>query len=210
MNTLNTLGKSLGLVALAPLAIGVLGASSPPEPTNDSIEDYLDSHPNISVSDEAVHSARTARVEDEEARVVESLSRSGGSGSVPFATESSETESTSLDDASPTEVCGVQKAVFVNVTGWEESIDGCGIIGANDQATHIYSWNTDSLLWNAGPSCVEGRGYSTDPAIQTPEWFGAGCGTSGSVEAHLGERASVAKIRGRSNAPATVGYVLWQ
>ncbi|NQX34652.1 hypothetical protein [Herbiconiux sp. VKM Ac-2851] len=106
--------------------------------------------------------------------------------------------------------CDYRNAVFTNLGGWQESLDGCGIIGFDWTARYSYTWSRDTLAWNSGPSCVQGRGYSTSRSVSTPVWTNAGCGSSGSASAFIGNRATVAKIRGHVNAAGKIGYVRWR
>lgn len=185
---------------------------NPPAKQSRAIVDYLASHPQITVVDEAIYSSTTATVVDGNGRVVDVI---GGETSVGGASglETSHHRVRRGSNLNSFTHCSFQNAVFFNTTPWMESGAGCSIIGWDQNATFDYHWVQDPFGMNSGPSCVQVRGYNTNPKKSAPVWTGKRCGAGASVTAHIGNRATVAKIRGHVHAVSVVpqiGYVRWR
>lgn len=110
--------------------------------------------------------------------------------------------------AQPAATCNYRNAVFVS-NRYTNSVNGCSIWGWDGTAKYNYSWFQDTLAWNSGSSCVQGRGYWQSPSFSTVRWFNAGCGSSGGVSAHIGNRITTAMIRGKAIQLPAIGYVRW-
>ena len=190
--------RALAIPVTLVLAASLMGAAldevsvvTADPPGSESINDVLGQHPEVIVVDDAIFGSTA----------VELVRGSSDATDDAAAKEGAE---------SPFKGCDYRNAVFTNLTGWQDSLDGCGIIGFDWTARYSYSWSQDKFGWNSGPSCVQGRGYSTNRTVSTPVWSNAGCGASGSTSAFIGNRATVAKIRGHVNAAAKIGYVRWK
>lgn len=104
--------------------------------------------------------------------------------------------------------CSFRNAMFVT-TSWVQTIDGCGIIGVSSTARWVYQWHTNPDAELSGPACMEGRGYyNTNGSIV--RWYPSGCSNSGSVSVLIGNRATVAKMRGHVLYAASFAYVNWR
>lgn len=189
-----------GGIALLSLSLAAGPASATPPSGGaitsagaDPIEDYLEENPDVEVADPAVLNRESAVVV-------------GESGEVKDVVDGSDASSRSLEAAA---ACSYRNAMFVNYSGWQQTVDGCGVIGWDDTARWGYDWEQDIFAHNSGPSCMQGRGYYNSTATIT-RWYGAGCGSGGSASAYIGNRATVAKMRGYASAPPTFGYVRWR
>ncbi|WP_146083203.1 MULTISPECIES: hypothetical protein [unclassified Rathayibacter] len=198
------------MTAATCLAAALIATSSPVNAAEtistgntDSVSQYLEEHPDIVIADDAVLSSDSVIVFGSKGETVEVIGDDAPSEARTSGTAGNES-------AQVAAACSYRNASFVNVSGWVESTDGCGIIGYDSTARWSYSWTQDKFAFNSGPSCVQGRGYSVTPSVSTPVWYTAGCGGSGSANALIGNRATVAKIRGYSSAPGTIGYVRWK
>lgn len=194
--------KVLAISATVIVALGLVGASASSATASDSaaestIRGFLAAHPEISVVDQSVYEMERAIVVGKSGEVLQVLTADGESR-----------DSDSSDDLLAG--CSYRNAVFVNYSGWQQSVDGCGIIGLYGSSSWTYSWYTDFTAWNAGPSCIQARGYYVDPSNSNPRWYNSGCGTSGSITVHIGNRSTVAKIRGHAEVAPTIGYVRWK
>ncbi|MFB2554154.1 hypothetical protein [Herbiconiux liangxiaofengii] len=191
--------KPIALLVSIAILPCLMGAATQPPPDASStgqvdLEADIDGA-GATVVDPAVYDSETVVVVDESGSAIEQSSGDTGAGSASDAGLSG---------------CDYRNAVFTNLSGWQDSVDGCGIIGFDWSARYSYSWSQDTFAWNSGPSCVQGRGYSTNRTVSTPVWSNAGCGSKGTVSAFIGNRATVAKIRGHVNAVAKIGYVRWK
>lgn len=96
--------------------------------------------------------------------------------------------------------CGNIRAV-APFGSWSESQSNCALLGgAGTKKT--YWWRFEDLA-TTGAICVAGLGYTS---AKTPDWWGAGCGQSGSVTADWGSVAAYPKVRGMSYGAPLVGY----
>lgn len=87
---------------------------------------------------------------------------------------------------------------------WYTSVDGCSLIGVNDNATHLYEWVVDPN--SNGTVCMQGRGYYKIGVSWEPNWTDIGCGTVGGSYVTIGKVYTVAKVQGSSIG--TTGTVL--
>lgn len=179
-----------------PASAAAASLSDSTHPLNDETRDYLLDHPEIAIVDDSVLTADQAVVVDDSGRSTRMLS--------------GDEASSGIQPRSALGGCDYWNAVFVNVSGWQQSVDGCGVIGWNSAAKWSYHWTSSGTDWQAGPSCVQGRGYYISKSVKTPRWHGAGCGSGGRVTVNIGNRATVAKIRGHVQLPGQVGYVRWK
>lgn len=180
---------------LAPLVVAIAGfAPSASDVEVLPLDDYVDSK-EIPVVDPGFGHEGSAVVVDEDGLIVEVVDQDTGV----------ESRAPSLAAAS---ACSYRNALFINYTGWQVTVDGCSIIGFDRTARWNYQWYLDTQPDNAGPACMQGRGYFTDTTV--PRWYGAGCNAGGGVSAYIGNVATVAKMRGYSVTPPFWGYVRWR
>lgn len=186
--------KVLALACTATLSMSVAAfANADSEPSqnlsvvsSDQAKIYMGSHADIEVVDPAFYNADVAVIVGEQTDILRSL----GAEASPQAAR-----------------CPLMRAGFIHSHQWMESTNGCGIIGASKNANYRYGWTKDRYYLNVAPdACVQGRGYSYNLSVQEPLWFNAGCGANGEVVATIGNRITVAKIRGRTmgNLPSAV------
>ncbi|WP_143539031.1 MULTISPECIES: hypothetical protein [Rothia] len=147
---------------------------------------YISHHPNIEVADPGFFEADTVAITGiQDLPLGDSLSTSA------------------LQSAR----CPLLRAGFIYSHQWTESTNGCGIIGASRNANYRYGWTKDRYFLNVAPdACVQGRGYSYNLSVQEPIWVNAGCGANGEAVVTIGNRATVAKIRGKTmgSVPSSV------
>ena len=97
--------------------------------------------------------------------------------------------------------CGNVRAVSV-FGYWSESRSPCALLGGPG-SRKTYWWSFEDLA-TTGAICVAGLGCT--PAM-TPDWWGAGCGQSGSVTAEWGSVAAYPTTRAMRYGAPLVGYV---
>lgn len=199
------------MTGAAILAVALIFTSSPVQATgmpegsgSESVSQYLAAKHGVVIADKAVLNSETTVVFGANGETVQVLDN----GPAYEAKSSRATSTQAVKSAAAG--CSYRNASFVNASGWVDSTNGCSIIGFDSTAQWGYNWYQDMHGWNSGPSCVQGRGYSASQSVTMPVWYAAGCGGSGSVHALIGNRATVAKIRGHVNAPGTIGYVRWK
>lgn len=207
----------MGLVASNPAAAYADDSGTPAPST--SVEEYLVDNPQIRVVDPAVLNSDFATIVNGNGGIVEVLGSSTTDdkhASADKATpqggnaEASEARPDDRNAITQAPDCNTYRsAIFVNLTGYQESVTGCSIIGYDWTARYNYAWKQDPNGKQSGPSCIQGRGYETNQSNDTPAWYNAGCGASGGVSAYFGQRASLAKIRGFVELAGTIGYVQW-
>lgn len=203
----------VGLVASGPGA-AYADDSGTPAGTS-SVQEYLADNPQIKVVDPAVLNSDSASVIDGNGDVVEVLGGSSDDGNRAEVSQSGAAVNPEAQaggggaTTQATDCNTYRSAIFLNLTGYQESVTGCSIIGYDWTARYNYVWKQDPTGKQSGPSCVQGRGYQTNQSNDTPAWYNAGCGAGGGVNAYIGQRASLAKIRGFVELAGTVGYVQW-
>lgn len=160
---------------------------------------YINSNPNIHVADPAFFESESFVIVD--------------SNAVPQALPGNPAgilKQESVEATTPYSGCGYRRAAFTSAYNWTESTNGCGIIGASWNANYLYTWTKDRYFLNvASDSCVQGRGYYYSLGISEPRWQNAGCGANGRVVATIGNRATVAKVRGKTMT-TTPSSVYWR
>lgn len=192
--------KFVAITGVVLLAGSLMGASAPPQPTPggaDTVAEYLAAHPEVQVADKAALKSSQVSVIGKDGQVLDVIS---GDTSIQRSTAT-----TSVAAAAAS--CGYQSSTYITLS-YVLSLDGCGILGYDSTATWSYNWYQPQGLYNAGPACVQGRGYYNGNNLT--RWYSAGCARSGGTTAYIGNRLTVAKMRGYVVVVGTIGYTQWR